>query len=260
MAVVSIDLARRRYADNGLALLGILDRRIRCEFRRIEEDLTGEPSAPELADYLIELASSTGSECILIDGPQAWKSPSNGHVHQRDCEKILYTPGKTGEPGVVKPASWTSFVELSVALFDALHDRGWVRLGELPRDDGEYRHLAIESFPTAAWRALRLKPLPGKSNCPESEIQSHLDALMRIFPLDLSRRPSHDELQALVAGIGGVALESSRTEFLQVVGRPPEPEDGVWREGFIVNPTLPPHVSRVRRIGPQLDPAGEGLE
>ena len=138
VAVVSIDLAKKKYADNGLALLEVLDGRIRCEFRRVEEDLTGEPSAPELADYLIELARSTGSECILIDGPQAWKSPSNRHVHQRDCEKILYTQGKTGEPGVVKPANMTSFVDLSVALFDALHDRGWVRLSERPREDGEY--------------------------------------------------------------------------------------------------------------------------
>ena len=244
MSVLSIDLASRRYADNGVVVLETAGRRIRCTFHRIGTSPKEHPSASELVKILVELANRSGARCILIDGPQAWKSPENGHVHQRDCEKKLHTPGKTGEPGVVKPQTWTSFVELSVALFDGLQDEGWPRLREAPRHGRACPGVALESFPTAAWRALGLRPLPAKSKCSESEIASHLRALGELYPLDLPRAPSHDELQAIVGGLAGLALEGARADLVRVVGLPPELQDGTWREGFIVIPTLPPQERR----------------
>src|SRR5207244_3718820 len=47
----------------------------------------------------------------------------------------------------------------------------------------------------------------------------------------------HDELQALVAGLAGVALEGGDELGIRVAGVSPIEIDGAWREGFIVNPT-----------------------
>ena len=45
-----------------------------------------------------------------------------------------------------------------------------------------------------------------------------------------------DELQAIVAGLAGVALEAGNDTGFELVGRPPCFESGHWREGFIANP------------------------
>lgn len=250
MAIISLDLAARSYADNGLAVLRSAGESIECEFISLIEHLQGKPDPDALASYLASLAETTNSNCLLIDGPQAWKARDNGLEHQRICEKALYTPGKTGEPGSVKPRSLTRFVEFSITLFDALADRGWSRL-ESPPTAAPAGRGALESFPTAAWRGLRLRPLPGKSRCSRTDLADHLQSLADLFPLKLSREPSHDELQALVAGIGGIALERGHLDFVEIVGCAPIQVDGAWREGFILGPALPRAIQRVRRLTPR---------
>lgn len=80
----------------------------------------------------------------------------------RVCERCTRTPGKTGIPEVVKPASWTRMACFSIEVFDALEGAGW------PRFSGTWplRRAAVETFLTHAWRTLGLDSLPGKSRDP----------------------------------------------------------------------------------------------
>ncbi len=58
------------------------------------------------------------------------------------------------------------------------------------------------------------------------------------FPLELERNPNHDEIQALVSGLGGIAFLKNKQKGFIAVGAAPILVDNVWREGFIVNPRL----------------------
>ncbi len=49
----------------------------------------------------------------------------------------------------------------------------------------------------------------------------------------------HDQLQAIVGGLPGLALEERNSARARIVGTPPRREDGHWCEGFIVLP-MPP--------------------
>jgi hypothetical protein len=64
-------------------------------------------------------------------------------------------------------------------------------------------------------------------------------ALRAMIPLTVNRPPNHDQLQAIVGGLPGLALEERNAAGTRIVGHPPRREDGHWREGFIVLP-LPP--------------------
>lgn len=172
---------------------------------------------------------------ILLDGPQGWKDPTNGLAHSRLCERALNTPAKTGLPGDVKPASYLGFVEFAVRVFDALHVRGWPRF-----DPAAWRpdHSAvIELFPLAAWRSLRLPCLPAKSKARDGDIRRHLELLIdaRLIVAG-GPAPTYDQLQALVAGLGGLGVSISAPHRYQAIGASPFVLDGTWREGYIVNP------------------------
>jgi hypothetical protein len=88
------------------------------------------PSDDVLAAFITGIAEEAHSMAIFIDGPQEWKHPDNGLEHARTCERQLFTLGKIGLPGAVKPASWTYMAEFSIHLFDALEDIGYSRLME----------------------------------------------------------------------------------------------------------------------------------
>jgi hypothetical protein len=60
--------------------------------------------------------------------------------------------------------------------------------------------------------------------------------LTRAFGVRWPRDPSHDELQAVVAGLGGWRLLRDGVAACDVHGQQPFIEDGVWREGFILGP------------------------
>jgi hypothetical protein len=68
-------------------------------------------------------------------------------------------------------------------------------------------------------------------------VLARLQSLRAIFPLDVDDYLSHDELQALVAGLAGVALDDENAAGVSIAGAPPKRVAGTWREGFIVNPT-----------------------
>jgi hypothetical protein len=237
MPSLSVDLAFKDYRDIGVVTLAKRDGRIKASAVPLTtRALHGQPSAGGLADALVTLANEISAAWIFIDGPQGWKAPDNGCEHSRCCERELATQGKTGLPGVTKPGDYVAFITFAIELFDALANRGWPRL-TTPAVPPSQRRCAIESFPTSAWRSLGLVPLPGKAATAPEMVLARLQSLRAVFPLDVENDLSHDELQALVAGLAGVALDDGNAAGLAIAGIPPVRLEGTWREGFIVNPT-----------------------
>ncbi len=186
-----------------------------------------------LATFLDAMARELGATAIGLDGPQGWKAEANGKAHSRVCEAALATQGKTGVPGVTKPAGYLGFISFCVETFDALHRLGWPRLAE----DHEVGGLVtVETFPTAAWRSLGLRALPGKSKSKASEVEEWTARLVGLGSVRPLGPLSHDQLQAAVSGLGVLALSEGRTDGYHSVGLPPYQDGRHWLEGYIVNP------------------------
>jgi hypothetical protein len=233
MAILSVDLAYKRYADIGAVILEQSKRTIRC--KQMDLQLSGVPLAEELASCLDDLCRRKNIRLILLDGPQGWKASDNGLIHSRCCERELNTPAKTGEPFAVKPANYCDFVKFSIATYDFLANRGWQRLSNVGSLLGQPRGWLVESFPLSAWKELGIKPLRSKRKSRPEDIADKLAALQRLVPIELGFTPSHDELQAIVAGLSGLAIERGDWQTCIVSGRAPIFENNSWREGFIVN-------------------------
>lgn len=248
MSILSVDLASNRYRDIGVAVLSPHEEFVAVEFAEASDSgLSGRPCVADVAGWLTELAHVYEADAIFIDGPQGWKHPANGLQHARQCERKLATPGKTGLPGCVKPGSWKRMAAFSIELFDALGARGFLRVQSLD-DLVAGRKLAVESFPTSAWRTLGLKPLPGKSRTSAVQLITWPTNLAELIPFQLQRPPTHDELQALVAGLAGLPLTGwSGVSFTLFGSRPIELLE-TWREGFIVNPVKLSAASRRRDV------------
>ncbi|MGC1461127.1 MAG: hypothetical protein WA802_02925 [Terracidiphilus sp.] len=258
MAVLSVDLAFRRWSDLGIV---VLDRPhpastptifnpastpVACEI--IPSTAAGQDSGPIdaniLAGRLNRLCATRGIRVIMLDGPQAWKSRTNGLAHARVSERQLNTAAKTGLPGMVKPITYRPFAEFCLDVYDALCRRGWRRMDTSDRSPAppgsKAARVLIESYPHAAWKSLGLAPLPSKRGARVSDLAKAYAALRALVPFTTNRPPNHDQLQAIVGGLPGLALDERNTTAVRIVGDPPRREEGHWREGFIVLP-LPPH-------------------
>jgi hypothetical protein len=234
--VLSVDLAIQRYRDIGIVVMESSAKYVATSLVRPESlGLRERPRVPLLAQFLDDLAQELGVRAILIDGPQAWKSPNNGLEHSRICERLLFTQAKTGLIGNAKPGTAIGFVSFAIALFDELGLRGWSRLDGRTAQvaDGQ---VALESFPTAAWRALGQRPLPAKSAARETGIADWVSLLRAGYRVEFAESPTHDELQAAVAGLGGLAWLAGNDSGYELVGHPPEKVNGHWCEGYILNP------------------------
>jgi len=237
MAVVSVDLAYKKYRDIGMAVLESDNGGITCDF--VRRDMHGVPEPATLARYLSDLCTERRSDLLLLDGPQGWKDPDNGLLHSRICERKLNTPAKTGLPGSVKPANYAPFVTFSIRVYGCLSELGWTRFSGEKRDLDGTQLLLVESFPLSAWRALGIPSLPAKRRTQQSDLDGRLRDLIDMFSLQVNDAPGHDELQALVSGLAGVYLERGDWSSCEVVGEPPFKLDGTWREGVIVNARRP---------------------
>ena len=277
MAVLSVDLAFRRWSDLGIVVLDRVstpeaDRRLTPQFSLatnavqppiaceiLPSILTGPSSEYDcgpidpniLAGRLNHLCGVRRIRVMMLDGPQAWKSPTNGLEHARVSERQLNRAAKTGLPGMVKPVTARPFAEFCLDVYDALCRRGWRRLAtqEQPGSalDQNQERILVESCPFEAWKSLGLKPLPAKRRARVSDLAEAYAALRSLIPITTNRPPNHDQLQAIVAGLPGLALEDRNTAAAHIVGNPPRREDGHWREGFIVLPVLP--VDPIKPVG-----------
>lgn len=257
VAVLSVDLAYRRWSDLGIAVLSRPARPgelIACDLiawdgSDLEEEHQAKPVHPEiLAGRLNHLANVRGIQVLLLDGPQAWKSQHNGLPHARLSERQLNCAAKTGLPGIVKPATYQTFAEFCVDVYDALCRRGWKRLATQTQPGALPERVLVESYPHAAWRSLGIQPLPSKRRARVSDLAASFAALQNLIPITVNRPPNHDQLQAIVGGLPGLALEAQEPCGARFVGEPPRREDGHWREGFIVLPVLPKGVSNLRWV------------
>jgi hypothetical protein len=278
MAVLSVDLAHRRWSDLGIVVLdrarpalapiaaqpdaspahpvqpvlaypqssksgqeSRADGPIACEIiPSISSGVgPGPVDADILAGLLNHLSTVRGIRVIMLDGPQAWKSRSNGLEHSRVSERQLNTAAKTGLPGMVKPITYRPFAEFCLDVYDALCRRGWRRLETKDQPGSPPQRVLVESYPFAAWKSLGLKPLPSKRRTRVSDLAEAYGALRSLIPFTTNRPPNHDQLQAIVGGLPGLALEESNTAGARIVGNPPRREEGHWREGFIVLPVPP---------------------
>lgn len=234
MHILGIDLATRRYADIGMALLTPQRTAIRVEIIRPSALLRDPPSVAALMRLVAQLNQKTPIHVVAVDGPQGWQDPQTGLPDARVCERRLNTQAKSGLPGHAKPRSSLRFVQFSVDLFDAFAQAGWPRFGG-PNGGSPAKPVAIEVYPTAAWRALGLRPLPSKAAARRGDEAVWLAHLQRHFDLSMVHAPSHDELQAVVAGLVGLTLAAHGPSQVEVCGLPPRLVDGAWREGPIVN-------------------------
>src|ERR1019366_4576440 len=122
-----------------------------------------------LAGRLNHLCAVRNIRVIMLDGPQAWKSPNNGLAHARVSERQLNTAAKTGLPGMVKPISYRPFAEFCLDVYDALCRRGWRRMDTSDRSAAPQDRVLVESYPHAAWKSLGLLPLPSKRRATVSD-------------------------------------------------------------------------------------------
>jgi hypothetical protein len=243
MAIMSVDLAFRRWTDLGLAVLERAepDAPVQCEILTWDDGGNGPGPVPAdvLAGRLNHFCNIRDIRVLMIDGPQAWKSRHNGLPHARTSERLLNTAAKTGLPGMVKPITYRGFAEFCVDVYDALCRRGWRRLDTASAPGAGHDRILVESYPCAAWKALGLKSLPSKRRARMSDLAESFAALNAVVPLKVNRPPNHDQLQAIVGGLPGLALEARNYDGARIVGNPPRREDGQWREGFIVLPVRP---------------------
>jgi hypothetical protein len=176
-----------------------------------QDDLPGPVDANILAGRLNHLCGVRGIRLMMLDGPQAWKSRSNGLAHARVSERQLNTAAKTGLPGMVKPITYRPFAEFCLDVYDALCRRGWRRLEARdqpgsPQDQNQ-EPVLVESYPYAAWKSLGVKPLCSKRRARVSDLAEAYGALRSLIPITTNRPPNHDQLQAIVGGLPGLALE-----------------------------------------------------
>ena len=245
MPVLSVDLACRSWSDLGVVLLEQKGPLIACEIIRWQDPTP--PPVVELALRLNILCLERDASVLMLDGPQAWKSEDNGQAFCRVSEKELNTSAKTGLPGTVLPGTYERFVGYCLALYDALGRLGWQRLTTreqlISEDEHPPRKILVESYPHAAWKSLGIAPLPAKRKCRVSHLAEAYAALTALLPITASQPPNHDQLQAIVGGLPGLAIEQRNHIGTKIVGQPPRWEDGYWREGFIAVP-VPPAINK----------------
>jgi hypothetical protein len=238
MPVLSVDLACRSWSDLGVVLLEQKGPLIACEIIRWQGSTP--PPVVELAIRLNTLCLERDASVLMLDGPQAWKSEDNGQAFCRVSEHELNTAAKTGLPGTVRPGTYERFVGYCLALYDALGRLGWERLATRERnEDCSPKKILVESYPYAAWKSLGITPLPAKRKCRVSDLAEAYAALTTLLPITTSQPPNHDQLQAIVGGLPGLAIEEQSMLATKIVGQAPRREGGFWREGFIALP-LPP--------------------
>ena len=215
-------------------------RAVRVRFLSASElGIADPPDGVQCGRAIRDFCRNESIPLVLIDGPQGWKSRTSTLKHARVCERLLNTPGKTGPEGITMPRPYAPFIRFSIAVFAELVRQGAAMVLEPTVRLRTNGLLAAESFPYAAWRKLGIRPLPAKGKCKHSDLGDRLRTLKGIFGFEVAGELTHDGLQAVVGGLGGVAILTGDTAGYVAEGVPPRFEDGVIVEGFIVSPLRP---------------------
>jgi len=240
--ILSIDLAYKSYEDFGFCLLEESHDRVK-DIRYLSYQAIGLHEIPKpdvFAGKVLNFCQYLGVSILMLDGPQGWKDPDNGLLHQRVCEKHWNTQAKTGTRGNVKPANFRPFVSFSTEVFRLLAQGNIISLVTEPIIEmSPKRILLVETYPYSAWKSLKIGPLLGKRNpsCNSAQIASVAKTLEQSFLLPSVGKPSHDELSALVAGLAGVAIAAKKESRYIASGTAPKwTPEGYLLEGYIVNP------------------------
>lgn len=234
--ILSVDLAYKQYADNGFVYLEIDSNDVQV---MMPDDLQlhGVPSARDMATSLTSFSDQEGVSVLLLDGPQGWRFPHSQIEHMRLCERVLNTPGKTGNPGNVKPRTYLRYIQFSIDLFHHLRvNHGWELLTHDWIDRPGERWV-VETFPSTAWKTLGLMKLPSKNKTTPEQLDSWRKDLALVTSLYLPPNLTHDELQASVVLPVGQAIVERNPDRLILSGIDPlMTEEDVVLEGWIVNP------------------------
>lgn len=237
--VLSVDLASRKYSDNGLAFLP--HESLKPQFPTPSDlGLSGKPHAADFANALNQFCEREGVTVLLLDGPQGWKSPKTDIEHMRFSERVLNTPAKTGTIGHIKPKTFLRYVAFSINLFHILRvDHGW----HLLKEDWfkhRKRRWIVESFPSSAWRTLGLQSLPSKTKIKPRQLSKWKKDLSIATGFGFPRKVTHDELQAAATLPAGRAIAEGNTDGIVLSGMDPIiTRKGDVLEGWIVNPKVP---------------------
>ena len=250
MSVLSVDLACRSWSDLGVVLLEQKGPLIACKVIRWNEPYP--PPVVELALRLNQVCIEHDAGVLMLDGPQAWKAEKPDENAQM-AGLAGNTPPRQG-----LPASYERFVGYCLALYDALGRLGWLRLATREQLAGSAtdtpRKTLVESYPEAAWKSLGIAPLPAKRECRVSHLAEAYAALTAILPITTSQPPNHAQLQAIIGGLPGLAIEersdSRAVPAKKITGQQPRWKNGKWREGFIVLP-VPPQAKHIPWITPE---------
>lgn len=235
MNVLSIDLASQRFRDFGFALLE--DGRDEVLIAKPAElGLSDPPDPGSLASALDRYCQDHSVTVLLLDGPQGWRHPESPIEHMRLCERVFNTPGKTGAPGHAKPATYLTYIQFSIDLFEELRlAHGWSLLtGVWPSAAG--RRLVVETYPSAAWSLLGLERVPTRAK--RAQIDRAAAEFARVTGLTLPGKLSHDELQAAVVLPVGQAIADGDPDGIILAGVDPIIENGIVYEGLIAAPRV----------------------
>ena len=236
--VLSVDLARKSYAENGMALLLAGQDEVQL-IKPSDLDLEDPPTTDRFAAALSDFCAYQSVSVLLIDGPQGWRYPRSQVQHMRLCERVLNTPGKTGDPGTAKPSTYLPFIQFSIDLFDDLRQsHGWSLLHEGWQHRTGTRWI-VETFPSSAWATVGLPRLPSKPKSTPELLEAGKEAIRLVTGLQIPSRLTHDELQAVVSLPAGRAIADRDPDRVILAGTDPIlTVDNIVLEGYIALPRL----------------------
>lgn len=239
--VFSVDLAYKSFNRFGFCVLDFwTDSGCGAEFLlHTQLGLSDPPDPVKFASVLYKYCCTSGIQVLLLDGPQGWKDPNDKVGCARKCERMLNTPFKVGFFGEARPGNSIGFVRFSIDVFATLGQLGANLVQDEIVEPTSGSLLAVETFPTSAWRKLELRPLKGKARSNNSDLRMALQALRDKWDIGPTPRdPSHDELQALVSGLAGFGiLAEDAGRYIAEGAAPKKSRDG-YVEGLIVNPRI----------------------
>ena len=210
---------------------------ITCDIIRWQDPYP--PPVVELALRLNTLCLERGAGVLMLDGPQAWKADE--HLPQ-PAHGVGQPGAAAGSPSArMLPGTYERFVGYCLALYDALGRLGWQRLAAREsngnasaRHEERLQHkVLVESYPESAWKSLGITPLPERQHCRVSDLAEAYAALSAILPITTSQPPNHNQMQAIVGGLPGLAIEERTAHS---AGQQKRRETELWSDGWAMPP------------------------